>query len=212
VHWTEILGYAASALVAVSLTMGSLVKLRVINLAGAVLFAVYGALLGVWPVLLVNGFIAVVNVVFLVQLLNRRPDYFQLMPMRDRDNPFLRRFLEFHAPDVRRFFPGFDLDRLQNPTIVFVLRNMVPVGVLVCSPDTPGTLRIHLDYVLPPWRDLRCARYFYREWGPVLAENGFRRFVAHTEAGLHRNYLRRMGYRPDGERGEGWYSRPVLGS
>ena len=209
-HGVELLGYAASALVALSLTMGSVVKLRVLNLAGAVVFAVYGWLVGARPVLAVNAFIAVVNVVYLARMAWRRGDYFELMQVRDPGDPFLRRFLEFHAKDLGRFFPEFALDRLENPTIVFILRNMMPVGVMVCEPDGAGTLRIELDYVLPRWRDFRCARWFYREWGPILARNGFRRYVARADIGLHRNYLRKMGFRPDGERGAPWHARPVL--
>ncbi len=64
----EILGYAASVLVAVSLMMGSMVRLRWINLAGALLFAVYGYILGAYPVLVVNVFIAGVNLFYLWRL------------------------------------------------------------------------------------------------------------------------------------------------
>lgn len=207
---TELLGYVASALVALSLTMGSVVKLRVLNLIGAVTFAVYGRLVGATPVLAVNAFIAAVDVWYLGRMAWRRGDYFELMQVSDPRDPFLRRFLEFHAEDVRRFFPGFDLDRLENPTVVFILRNAMPVGVMVCEPDRAGTLRIELDYVLPRWRDFRCARWFYREWGPILARNGFRRYVARADIGMHRRYLRKMGFRPDGERGTPWHARPVL--
>ena len=44
--WTEIIGYAGSLLVAASLMMDSLVKLRWINLAGALAFAL---LFGLFP-------------------------------------------------------------------------------------------------------------------------------------------------------------------
>ena len=42
----EIIGYAASLLVALSLTMKSLQKLRIINMIGAIVFIVYGLLIG----------------------------------------------------------------------------------------------------------------------------------------------------------------------
>ena len=63
----EMLGYAASVFVAVSLMMRSLVKLRVINLIGSVLFTTYGLIIGAYPVAVVNAFIVVVNIYYLQQ-------------------------------------------------------------------------------------------------------------------------------------------------
>ncbi|MEZ8826117.1 YgjV family protein [Vibrio amylolyticus] len=64
----EILGYAASIMVAISLTMKDIVRLRVINFVGCGLFTAYGLMIDSWPVVLTNGFIACVNVYFLVKM------------------------------------------------------------------------------------------------------------------------------------------------
>ena len=64
----EMLGYSASVLVAVSLMMQSVVKLRMINLVGAILFTVYGLLIGAFPVAFLNGFIVVANIYYLHQM------------------------------------------------------------------------------------------------------------------------------------------------
>ncbi len=64
----EILGYAASIMVAISLTMKDIVKLRVINFIGCGLFTAYGLMISAWPVVLTNGFIACVNVYFLLKM------------------------------------------------------------------------------------------------------------------------------------------------
>ena len=49
IHWLDWFGYAASGVILISLTMSSIVKLRWINLAGAVMFAVFGFLsLRIW--------------------------------------------------------------------------------------------------------------------------------------------------------------------
>jgi hypothetical protein len=66
----EMLGYLASVFVAVSLTMRSLTKLRVINLIGALLFTVYGLIISAYPVAVVNGFIVLVNIYYLQQSLD----------------------------------------------------------------------------------------------------------------------------------------------
>ena len=48
--WFEMVGYLGSVLVAVSLMMKSLWRLRIINLVGASFFTVYGLLIGALPV------------------------------------------------------------------------------------------------------------------------------------------------------------------
>ncbi|RJX75454.1 hypothetical protein DZ860_01875 [Vibrio sinensis] len=64
----ELLGYAASIMVALSLTMKDIVKLRVLNFIGCALFTAYGLMIDSWPVVLTNGFIACVNVYFLTKM------------------------------------------------------------------------------------------------------------------------------------------------
>ena len=61
----HIIGYIASALVAVSLMMSSILKLRVINLVGASLFTVYGLLIGAYPVAVMNLFIVLIDLYYL---------------------------------------------------------------------------------------------------------------------------------------------------
>ncbi|HBC3364601.1 TPA: YgjV family protein [Vibrio parahaemolyticus] len=67
-NMVEILGYAASIMVAISLTMKDIVKLRILNFIGCALFTAYGLMIDSWPVVLTNGFIACVNVHFLAKM------------------------------------------------------------------------------------------------------------------------------------------------
>ena len=64
----EILGYAASIMVAISLTMKDIVRLRVLNFIGCALFTAYCLMIDAWPVVVTNGFIACVNVYFLAKM------------------------------------------------------------------------------------------------------------------------------------------------
>ena len=204
----EILGYAASVLVAASLTMRSVVRLRLLNLAGAILFTVYGLALRAYPVAAVNGFIAVVNVIYLVQMRpGRRLEYFELLDIPRPDNRYLRRFLEFHAGDIRRFFPHFAGLPESPLCVAFILRDMLPVGLVICRSRGEGELEVVLDYVIPAYRDFRCGRYFYATRGPELARAGYRRFVARADSRVHARYLRRMGFRPAGE--DGWLALEI---
>lgn len=201
------LGYLASILVAVSLSMSSLARLRALNLLGAVAFAVYGLMVGAYPVFAVNAYIAVINIVFLARMQPGRSEAFELLPLQRLDNPYLRRFLEFHGEDIRKFFPSFDPARLGAVSIVLILRDMLPVGVVLCERTEADTLTIHLDYVIPSHRDFRCAEYFYKAWDSVLDCSGVCRFRARGEVQEHRKYLRRIGFREEKGPLADWYVR-----
>ena len=49
--------------------------LRIVNMIGAATFAVYGYLIGSWPVAGMNAFIVLINVYFLLQIY-RSSEYF----------------------------------------------------------------------------------------------------------------------------------------
>ncbi len=61
VPWIEWVGYAASFFIAVSLLMTEVIKLRIINSVGCVLFVVYGFLVKAYPVAVANVIILLIN-------------------------------------------------------------------------------------------------------------------------------------------------------
>ncbi|MCL1065958.1 YgjV family protein [Shewanella olleyana] len=64
----EWVGYLASVVVAISLMMSNIKKLRWWNLIGAALFVAYGLAIGAIPVALVNFFIVLIDIYYLVKL------------------------------------------------------------------------------------------------------------------------------------------------
>ena len=64
----EWVGYLASVVVAISLMMSNIKKLRWWNLIGAALFVAYGMAIGAYPVALVNFFIVLIDTYYLVKL------------------------------------------------------------------------------------------------------------------------------------------------
>ena len=64
----EWVGYAASIMIAISLIMTDIVKLRVINSIGCILFAIYGFTVKAYPVGIINTFIFFVNSYYLYKL------------------------------------------------------------------------------------------------------------------------------------------------
>ncbi|MEG0309009.1 MAG: YgjV family protein [Clostridium sp.] len=69
----EWLGYLASVLIAISMFMKNIAKLRFINLIGCLLFAIYGFVIGAYPVAILNTLIVFVNLYYLYGLFNENP-------------------------------------------------------------------------------------------------------------------------------------------
>ena len=74
--------------------MSGIVKLRIINLTGAIFFAAYGLIKAVYPVFFVNGFIAFVDLYYLYDIFKAK-EYFKILEM-DNDSDYLNYFLNFH--------------------------------------------------------------------------------------------------------------------
>lgn len=64
----EWIGYLASVVVAISLTMSNIKKLRWWNLIGTALFVAYGIAISAYPVALVNFFIVLIDAYYLIKL------------------------------------------------------------------------------------------------------------------------------------------------
>lgn len=64
----EWVGYLASVVVAISLMMSNIKKLRWWNLIGAALFVAYGLAIDALPVALVNFFIVLIDLFYLIKL------------------------------------------------------------------------------------------------------------------------------------------------
>ena len=191
----QLLGYAASLLIATSLLMRSIVRLRVINMAGAATFSLYGFLIGAYPVGILNLMTTIINLVQLIRL-QRRKEIFRILEVRPNAQ-YLQYFLEFERDDIRRFIPGFHYDPEQTNVALFVLRDLVPAGVLLGRVHG-DELEVQLDYVVPQYRDSKVGRYLYFDEAAFFRGRGIRDIVSRADTEAHAEYLTRMGFEPDG--------------
>ena len=192
--WLELLGYVASALVAISLMTSRILRLRVINLAGSLAFAIYGVLIGAYPVAVVNAFIVLINLWFLAGMLRAR-EYFRILAI-EPDSEYLRYFLAVHDADIRRLLPGFTPAPERAELTFFVLRDLVPAGLFIGEVRDDGCLLVRLDYVIPAYRDFKIGRYVFGESAAFFRDRGIRRIVSPSGAPAHARYLRKMGFTP----------------
>lgn len=195
-EWTEWLGYLASVIVAVSLTMSNIRRLRWVNLMGALAFTTYGAILELYPVLIVNAFIVGINSYYLIRM-GLTMDNFHLIPIDQARSVFLHRFLEFHGDEISGHFPDFDQEQLGDLKVLFIARNVIPVGLIVYEEQSDTVVRIHVDFAIPAYRDFENAGYFFREFSSIMHEKGFKQYISYCKVPVHQRYLRRMGFVED---------------
>ncbi|MGF1472554.1 MAG: hypothetical protein ACFB50_12565 [Rubrobacteraceae bacterium] len=191
----ELIGYVASVLVAASLTMRSILKLRVLSLSGGAVFTLYGILITAYPVVIMNAFIVLINLYYLYEM-KRAKNYFSILET-EGDTAYLNKFLSFYEEDIHRFFPSFDGPTPEKDIVWFILRDMVPAGLMIAEPKGPDTLFIHLDYVIPGYRDLRPGEFLYEEQTERFEKQGIKYLETIPETKEQREYIERMDFMPE---------------
>lgn len=188
----EWIGYLASVVIATSMLMNSIQKLRWINLFGAALFSVYGFIIGAIPVGILNGFIVGIDIYYLVKMYGSK-DYYRLLEVKN-ENKYLEAFLEFHKNDINKFFPDFHFKPEMNKISLLILRNMSVAGVILAHEYDNKTLKIGLDYVIPEYRDQKPGKYVYTENLYYFSKIGYEKLCSQPHSKSHSNYLKKMGF------------------
>ena len=196
----EVFGYSASALIAFSLMMSSIKRLRIINLAGAACFAVYGLLIHAYPVAVLNSLIVCVNIFHLRRML-RAVEFYNLLEVRP-DSDFLAHFLKYYRTEIRRNLPEFEFQPKAGQVAIFILRDCTPVGVFLAEHQTPEKLGVLLDFVIPRYRNLHIGRYLFVERADIFRERGIKEIVIQPRTKEFGAYLWEVGFEPTNARRE----------
>jgi hypothetical protein len=190
--WLDWFGYAASLVILVSLTMSSIVRLRWVNLAGAVMFSVFGFLIGSVPTGALNFGIAAIDIYYLIRIYREKE---MLAIVRaDPASEYFHHFWSVNEKEIRRIFGDVTIEA--DHDVFFYLRNNNTAGVLVGRRLGPSTFRIDVDYVTPPYRDFRIGQYVVAEAHIRERLPGVRTLVTSPGNAEHRNYLSRLGFAP----------------
>lgn len=183
----EIIGYVGSGLVLVSFLMASVVKLRVVNSVGSLIFAVYALLIHSYPTMIMNICLVLINLYYLWKLRNSEPNY-RLVTLQPTGG-YVEAFLREHREDIAKCFPGrnWDDDALNRAWLV--CHGDAAAGLLL-GREEDGALEVALDYSTPTYRDSSEGRYLVEH----LGQEGLNLLrYEHAEEG-HMAYLKKMGY------------------
>jgi ribosomal protein S18 acetylase RimI-like enzyme len=224
--WVPWLGYAASAIVAVSLLQVSIVKLRILNLIGCLLFLAYGLFLpGIaWPIVVANGFIAGVNIWFLTRMFRTDLSMFTYVPIDERRRFRLYDFIEANRADIVHSHPWFNERLLEaafagHGRIYLALKRFnvvgfsfavnIPEDSLLTDPEEQQimayvrsdllpehTVYLNVDYVAPKYRDIGLAQKMYDELEKDLSDKRYVIALNIHNNHRHERFLRSHAYLP----------------
>jgi len=186
------LGYIASAIVLISLLMSSIKKLRWINLFGALMFGTYGFLIGSLPTGFMNFGIVLIDIYFLSRMYLSK-EFFRVLPI-NQDTEYLSYFLDFYEKDINNYsdLSKFNIDDAKIK--LYLLRNMNPAGIFICSEHDKETLEITLDYVIPRFRDFKIGSFIFGKQKEYFASQGYNTFIIFTKNKDHIKYISKMGF------------------
>jgi hypothetical protein len=193
-HWLDLLGWAGSALLIVSLLQARVLRFRVLNLTAGLMLVAFNALIGVWPMVAMNMATSAINVWFIVRMLRERHDEaaFRVLPVRS-DNEYLAHVLDVHRSDVLRHQPDFSWDGVprQDRHPFLILRGDETVGVVIMR-VAGDVAHVELDYVTKRYRDFSPGEFVWRQSG-VLRDLGISRVI--TSPTMVNPYYERVGFR-----------------
>jgi len=198
VSWLDALGWAGSALLVYSLLQARVLRFRVLNFVASALLTVFNAILGIVPMIALNGVLAVINLWFIVRLTRQRHDVetYEVLEVGQHD-AYLRHVLRIHESDIRSFFPDVDLDPdVPGRSVFLIVCGDETVGVVMVRDAGDGVAQVELDWVAPRFRDFTPGEFVYTRSG-LFRERGFS--TIRTPPGMVAPYYDRLGFRRDGD-------------
>lgn len=192
---TELIGYAGSGFIILSLLQKSILKLRVFGLAGSFTFLVYSIAISAYPIAVVNVIVAGIHIWYLRKLLSKKIEIFTTLEVA-KDSQYLLRFLEFHEAEIEGLEHGFRYEPKDNQVRAFILRDLVPAGLFIGRFCEDDTVEVELDFVIPQYRDFKVARFLYSPRSKIFRAERGRRIWSRPGSQVHNDYFSRLGFEP----------------
>ncbi len=193
----EAIGYTGSALVLVSFLMVSVVKLRVVNTIGSIIFTIYAFIIHSYPTAIMNLCLVMINIYYLVKMSNtsknaRVYDLVKVSP----DDAMLKYTIDRQKEDIEKFYPGTTARCQEANTAYMVCHKGAPVGMFVGKNHDDGIVDIIIDYCLPEYRDFSIGSFLFAN----LPREEIKSVVYCGPDVNHKEYLRKNNFTKDGER------------
>ncbi len=188
----DLIGNIGLVLVALSFFFKNVTVLRTLNLTGAAMMVVYGAMIEEYQIWVLNAIIVTANGYFI--FLDQAPQSeFNEIKESYRPGGLLDVFCTKHKDDIAKFFPEFELETLERAEMSIVLRDMTAVGIYAYRVKDKDAV-ILLDYVEPNYRDMANSIFLTTKKASEFRARGLDRMVCKSVHRNHRSYLKSMGF------------------
>lgn len=186
--WLEVIGYAGTGLILVSMLLTSMVKLRIINAIGDAIFATYAFLIHSYPTVLLNAILVVINVYQIIRLVKGKKHY-DLVKTEVGDK-FASFLISDSEKDICFWFPEFPTRKDKADVAFMVCHDKKPAGLFLGKLTEDGGIEVIIDYALPAYRDTTVSKFLYEK----LKEENYKTLTFNQNAPGHMAYLKKMGY------------------
>ena len=156
----ELIGYLGSLLVLISFITTSVVKLRVINTIGSIIFTIYALIIRSYPTAIMNAVIIFINIHYLYRMLKTEKEY-DVVKM-ENDDSFVRYFIDHNREELDKYFDNIDPEKWNCVYVAFADER--PVGLTAGHLDN-GELDLLLDFTCPEYRDFSIGDRVFRKLG-----------------------------------------------
>ena len=181
----EAVGYIGSALVLISFLMSSVVKLRIVNTIGSLIFAVYALIIKSYPTAIMNVCLVCINLYYLWKLRHNDPSY-RLVSLQSGE-AYVKDFIKSHEEDIAHFFPERKPLETDANRVYMVFHGSDPAGIMMGT-EEDGVLNVELDYSTPAYRDCSVGKF-------LLANLPHPQLLRYEGAEqTHINYLKSLGF------------------
>ena len=190
----EWIGYIASTIVLISLSLSSILQLRIVNLFGSILFSFYGFYIGSLPVGIMNLMIVFFNLYYLQKLFFHN-DNFEIIESNNSQE-YVQKFLAYFKKDIQKHFPDFKIQSSNKQLVLMVMRNMNFAGLFIAN-EKDDILEVELDYVSPQYRDYKNGVFLFNHFRDSIKAKKYKRVKASTSVPQQIKYLKKIGFVSD---------------
>lgn len=187
----EAIGYTGSFLVLISFLMVSVVKLRIVNTIGSIIFTIYAFIIHSYPTAIMNICLVLINIYYLIKMSNPQEDsrVYDFVKASPEDS-MLKYTLERSKDDIQKLFPGLSMDFSAANTAYLVCHNGTPAGIFIGKRNDEGAVDILLDYSMPKYRDFSIGQFLFSK----LPEEGITMLTYSGPDENHRDYLEKHNF------------------
>lgn len=192
----EAIGYLGSALVLVSFLMVSVVKLRIVNTIGSIIFTIYAFIIHSYPTAIMNLCLVMINIYYLIKMSNTKESTreYELVKVSPDDSMF-KYIVDRQKEDIQKCFPGISLDFSDADLLFVICYKGAPAGLFAGVFSKSDVIDIKLDYSLQEYRDFSMGSFIFSR----LARDGIRTLTFSGPDEHHKEYLSKYNFVKQGD-------------